>query len=117
MKKQLSNIEGIKEEAVKKINKFIKEWTNEFYAHLIDTDDNDGQFLRDDILELIDTAKQRAREEIKKQIGKTVDQLNWHEYGYKDMNIAKQQTIDMFKSILLANLDKLHSQTKETVIS
>lgn len=38
-------------------NKFIKKWCGKWYPHLIDSDENDGQFIRDKIYEL-----QRARE-------------------------------------------------------
>lgn len=30
-------------------NKFIKKWCGKWYSHLIDTDENDGQFIRDKI--------------------------------------------------------------------
>jgi hypothetical protein len=30
-------------------NRFIKKWCGKYYSHLIDSDDNDGQFIRDRI--------------------------------------------------------------------
>lgn len=34
-------------------NKFIKKWCGGNYAHLIDDDEQDGQFMREKILELL----------------------------------------------------------------
>ena len=48
------------------INIFIEKWIPKSYQHLIDTDENDGEALRDNIKELIDEAKQEERERIKK---------------------------------------------------
>lgn len=33
-------------------NRFIEKWCGEYYSHLIDSDDNDGQFIRDRIAEM-----------------------------------------------------------------
>ena len=127
MKKHLSNIEGIEEKIIhicKGNYSCGRVWTAWQYGTMTQEDfaplEESEEFISEvmDLLKSeIDTAKQQGREEVKKQIDKTIDQLNWHEYwheyGNDDMNTAKQQTIDMFKFILLANLDKLHSQTKE----
>ena len=40
-------------ESEEKINVFLKKWTGSNYPHLVDTDDNDGEFLRCDVDELI----------------------------------------------------------------
>lgn len=34
---------------IKAFNKFIEKWCGNWYSHLIDTDENDGQFIRDKI--------------------------------------------------------------------
>lgn len=39
-------LEELGDEAVEKFNLFIKDWTGTWYPHLIDTDDNEGQFFR-----------------------------------------------------------------------
>lgn len=43
----MTTLEQLKKEAIEKFNVFIKDWTEHNYSHLIDTDDNDGQFFRD----------------------------------------------------------------------
>jgi hypothetical protein len=37
---------GIDEQLVNEFNKFIKEWCGSMYAHLIDSDENDGERFR-----------------------------------------------------------------------
>ena len=65
------------------INIFIEKWIPKSYQHLIDTDENDGEALRDNIKELIDEAKQEERERIKKEVEKTsFEYIN--AYGFKN---------------------------------
>lgn len=44
-------------DVIEAFNKFIKKWCGSNYPHLIDTDEQDGQFMRDKIQELIDSTK------------------------------------------------------------
>ena len=37
---------------VDKFNEFIKNWCGDSYPHLIDSDDNDGEFFRNELKEL-----------------------------------------------------------------
>ena len=48
----------------KAFDKFIEKWCGSWYHHLIDTDENDGQFIRDKIQNHID--KQRVKKAIKR---------------------------------------------------
>ena len=43
---------SLSEEIDKLVNSFIKEWLPDSYAHLIDTDENDGQRLRNSLRSL-----------------------------------------------------------------
>jgi hypothetical protein len=47
------------------INDFIKKWIPEHYPHLVDTDENDGEKLRQDIKEKVQSARNGAIQEIK----------------------------------------------------
>lgn len=42
------------EDVIEAFNKFIKKWCGSHYPHLIDTDEQDGQFMRDKIQALIE---------------------------------------------------------------
>lgn len=42
------------------INPFIKKWIPESYAHLVDSDDNDGERLRNAILNLVSEEVRKA---------------------------------------------------------
>ena len=39
-------------DVIKAFNKFIEKWCGPYYGHLIDSDENDGQFMREKIQEL-----------------------------------------------------------------
>lgn len=41
------------EDVIEAFNKFIKKWCGKNYPHLIDTDEQDGQFMREKIESLI----------------------------------------------------------------
>lgn len=41
-------------DAVEAFNKFIKKWCPEYSAHLVDSDDNDGEFMRQKIVDAKD---------------------------------------------------------------
>lgn len=41
-------------DVIEAFNKFIKKWCGDNYPHLIDTDEQDGQFMRDKIQALLD---------------------------------------------------------------
>jgi hypothetical protein len=45
-------------------NKFIKKWCGNNYAHLIDTDENDGEGFRGDIILTIDKVRQEERAKV-----------------------------------------------------
>lgn len=47
------------EDVIEAFNKFIKKWCGSSYAHLIDSDEQDGEFMR----EKIESELQRAKEE------------------------------------------------------
>lgn len=55
-------------ESEEKINVFLKKWTGSNYPHLVDTDDNDGEFLRCDMDELIRKAYLLGQSEEKERI-------------------------------------------------
>jgi hypothetical protein len=42
-------------------NKFIKKWCGGMYAHLVDTDENDGEGFRGDIILTINKVRQKER--------------------------------------------------------
>ena len=44
------------------VNPFLKKWCGNMYGHLVDTDENDGQKLREDIDDLIKEACKEQRE-------------------------------------------------------
>ena len=50
------------------VNTFIRKQCSESYAHLIDTDDNDGQKLRQGLLQLVQSSKRLYKGFIKRQI-------------------------------------------------
>jgi cell division protein YceG involved in septum cleavage len=47
------------------INDFIKKWIPEHYPHLVDTDENDGEKLRQDIKEKVQSAKRLLKERLR----------------------------------------------------
>jgi hypothetical protein len=46
---------------INNFNKFIKKWCGNMYAHLIDTDENDGEGFRGDIILTIDKVRSEER--------------------------------------------------------
>lgn len=52
----------LEEELINDFNALIKEYAEEWYPHLIDTDDNSGERFRDKITEAISQAETRAYE-------------------------------------------------------
>jgi hypothetical protein len=47
----------IKSQIEKEFDNFLKKWCGNMYAHLVDTDENDGQFFREFVYDKIDEAK------------------------------------------------------------
>lgn len=52
----------LKKEARERFNKFIKKWCGNYFPHLIDSDENDGEEYRLELDELINKATQAERE-------------------------------------------------------
>lgn len=48
-------------DVIKAFNKFIKKWCGKWYAHLIDDDENDGQFVREKIEALAEAVRGEER--------------------------------------------------------
>lgn len=57
------------DDLVKAFDKFIEKWCGEWYPHLIDTDENDGQFMR----EKIDKARKEERQKVVEEIAEKVN--------------------------------------------
>lgn len=57
-------------DVIEAFNKFIKKWCGDSYPHLIDSDENDGQFMRDKIIELLE-------QERKKYLKRELDVQTW----------------------------------------
>jgi len=53
---------------IEMVNKFIKKWCGKYYGHLIDDDENDGQFLREAIENAIQSAHQAGKAEEREKI-------------------------------------------------
>ena len=55
-------------DVIKAFNKFIKKWCGSNYSHLIDTDEQDGQFMRDKLTQARLDAATEARREVIEEI-------------------------------------------------
>ena len=40
------------EDVIKAFDKFIEKWCEDYFPHLIDSDENDGEFMREKIREI-----------------------------------------------------------------
>jgi hypothetical protein len=58
-------------DVIKAFNKFIKKWCGNWYPHLIDSDEQDGQFMR----EKIENIQRDTREKDAVEIEKIIDEF------------------------------------------
>jgi hypothetical protein len=58
-------------------NKFIKKWCGNMYAHLIDTDENDGEGFRGDIILTINKVRQEERAKVLAEV-----KTKWDDFRY-----------------------------------
>lgn len=63
-----SNQEPVREWAIKRLDKFIEKWCGDSAPHLLDSDNNDGEQLRDIIRDELAAAHARGREERESEI-------------------------------------------------
>lgn len=67
-------------DVIEAFNKFIEKWCPRYYAHLIDDDENDGEFIREKIVAASQRQVIEARlDELERRYGSTNHGARWEE--------------------------------------
>jgi len=92
MNEQMEEIEKVNKDLKQVeeiVNPFLENWTGSNYPHLIDTDENDGQELRENIIYLIEEARKSQLqtdmlivEELKEKIKNKLEEEMLNNIGY-----------------------------------
>ena len=86
------------DDVIEAFNKFIKKWCGKYYPHLIDDDENDGQFMR----EKIEASHSHLIEEVEKMKkltpqGVPINSTELQDIAARNFNEALDLVISLLK--------------------
>lgn len=87
------------EDVIKAFNKFIKKWCGKYYSHLIDSDEQDGQFMREKIEDAISQAVAQAREEVIEDVRNLLDEYNEMDDNAMQFELRIRKPIEFAKAL------------------